>query len=94
MHICMYVSSVCDSLCLYLYPMNTLTPSATSTITTITSPLQLFMKLDTSLGGFSYGTHEIGAVLSIAGAMFTCFTLTLLPIVANFDKSRLYFWGK
>jgi MFS family permease len=54
--------------------------------------LPLYMKLDKPRG-FSYETHEIGIVLSVAGAIFTCFTLTLLPIMANYNKSRLYFWG-
>jgi MFS family permease len=55
--------------------------------------LPLYLKLDKERGGFSYGAHEIGAVLSLAGAIFTCFTLTLLPILANYNKSSLYFWG-
>lgn len=54
--------------------------------------LPLYMKLDKPRG-FSYETHEIGIVLSVAGAIFTCFTLTLLPILANYNRSRLYFWG-
>ena len=54
--------------------------------------LPLYMKLDKPRG-FSYETHEIGIVLSVAGAIFSCFTLTLLPILANYNRSRLYFWG-
>ena len=55
--------------------------------------LPLYMKLAKDQGGFSYQTHDIGIVLSVAGGVFMIFTLFVLPVVANYNKSSLYFYG-
>ena len=55
--------------------------------------LPLYMKLDRAQGGFSYETHDIGIILSVAGGVFMIFTLFVLPVVANYNKSSLYFYG-
>jgi hypothetical protein len=55
--------------------------------------LPLFLKLDADKGGFAYNSHDIGVILSISGFLMLVFTVTILPLVANGDKPRLFIYG-
>ena len=55
--------------------------------------LPLLFKLREDKGGFGFDSNQIGQLLSLAGLAFTCFTVGVLPIVANTSKSTMLIVG-
>lgn len=55
--------------------------------------LPLFLKLDSAEGGFSFGSAEIGILLSVSGMVMVLFTAFVLPVVAAKSKKWLFNTG-
>lgn len=56
----------------------------------IDETLPLFMKLDTSHGGLSFRSSEIGFILSLSGAVMLLFNILILPTLGGYSKLWLY----
>jgi hypothetical protein len=52
--------------------------------------IPLFLKLDKAFGGLSFGSSDIGFLLSLSGVFMVFFTSIALPLLASMKKSRLF----
>lgn len=55
--------------------------------------IPLFLKLDRSMGGFSFNSSQIGLLLSVSGAAMIGFTSYILPMLASKSKKWLFETG-